>query len=58
MNEQKQLLKKVFCKTTKADTGRSSVKKMFLKISHYSQENTFVRASFLVKLETENCSII
>ena len=28
---------------------RFSVKKMFLKISQNSQENTFARASFLIK---------
>ena len=37
---------------TEAVVRRSSVKKMFLKISQNSQENTCARASFLTKLQS------
>ena len=37
-------------KIAEAVPRRSSVKNMFLKISQYSQENTFVWVSFLNKL--------
>ena len=34
-----------------AVTRRCSVKKVFLEISQNSQDNTYVRASFLIKLQ-------
>ena len=37
---------------------RCSVKKVLLKISQNSQENTCARASFLIKLQTETCNFI
>ena len=37
---------------------RCSVKKVFLKISQNSQENTCARASFLIKLLAEACNFI
>ena len=37
--------------TTEAVTERCSVKKVFLKISKSSQENTCARVSFLIKLQ-------
>ena len=36
---------------TEAVAQRCSIKKLFLKISQYSQENTYARASFLIKLQ-------
>ena len=36
---------------SKADVQRCSVKKVFLKISQNSQENTCARVSFLIKLQ-------
>ena len=41
----------------KRGTQLCSVKKVFLKISHNSQENTCTRVSFLIK-ETEACNFI
>ena len=58
MNKQKQPLKKVFCKNTEEDARKCSVKKVFLKISQSSQENTCVRVSNLIKLEAESCNFI
>ena len=43
---------------TEAVTWRCSVKKLFLKISPNSQENTCARVSFLLKLQTEACNFI
>ena len=37
---------------------RCSVKKVFMKISQNSQENTCARASFLIKLQVEACNFI
>ena len=39
---------------TETDTQRCSVKKVFLKISQNSQENSCARASFLIKLQACN----
>ena len=36
---------------TEAVVQRCSVKKLFLKISQYSQENTCAKASLLIKLQ-------
>ena len=41
-----------------AVTRRCSVKKVFLEISQNSEENTSVRASFLIKLLAEACNFI
>ena len=43
---------------TEAVTRRCSVKKVFLKISQNSQENTRARVSFLIKLQAEACNLI
>ena len=40
----------VFLNIAEAVVQRCSVKKVFLKISQNSQEDTFVRDSFLIKL--------
>ena len=40
-----------------AVTQRCSVKKVFLEISQNSQENTFARVSFLIKLQAEDLKI-
>ena len=40
---------------TEAVVRRCSAKKVFLKISHNSQETTCARASFLIKLQTWGC---
>ena len=40
--------------TPEAVAERCSVKKVFLEISQYSQENTCVRVSFLIKLQACN----
>ena len=37
---------------------RCAIKKMFLKISQNSQENTCARVSFLIKLLIEACNFI
>ena len=37
---------------------RCSVKKLFLKISQNSQENTCARVSFLIKLQAQACNFI
>ena len=42
-------LLKIKCLVAKAATGSVLSKKMFLKISQNSQENTYVRVSFLTK---------
>ena len=41
----------IFLKRTEAVARRCPVKKVFLEISQNSQENTCVRASFLIKLQ-------
>ena len=43
---------------TEAVVPRCSVKKMFLKISQNSQENTSARVSFLIKLQAIACNFI
>ena len=43
---------------TEAVVQRCSVKKVFLKISQNSQENTCARASFLIKLQASVCNFI
>ena len=40
---------------SEADYRRCSVKKVFLKISQNSQENTCARVSFLIKLQAFSC---
>ena len=40
---------------TEAATGRVLSRKVFLKISQISQENTYTRVSFLIKLLVEAC---
>ena len=42
----------------KAVPRRCSVKMMFLKILQNSQENTYVRVSFLIKLQTESNNMV
>ena len=44
------------CRLTEAVTRRCSVKKVFLKISQNSQENTCARVSFLMKLQAQTCN--
>ena len=43
---------------TETVARRCSVKKVFLKVSQNSQENTSVRVSFLIKLRPEACIFI
>ena len=43
---------------SKAVTKMCSVKKVFLEISTNSQENTFVRVPFLIKLQALACNFI
>ena len=45
------MLKVITKETTEAVAQRCSVKKMLLKISQNSQENTCARVSFLIKLQ-------
>ena len=47
----------VFINRTPA-TGVDLWEKVFLKISHYSQENTCARVSFLMKLQVSVCNFI
>ena len=47
-------LQKVFLPDSKAVCWRCSVKKLFLKVSQNSQENTCAKVSFLIKLQTCN----
>ena len=42
---------------SEAVVQRSSVKKMFLKVSQNSQENTCARVSFLIKLQASATAI-
>ena len=42
----------------KAVSRRCSIKKVFLKVSQNSQENTCVRVSFLIKLQALACNFI
>ena len=44
--------------SSEAVARRCFVKKVFLEISQNSQENTCVRVSFLIKLQTEACNFI
>ena len=44
--------------SAKSSHRRCSIKKVFLKISENSQENTCVRASFLINLQAETCNFI
>ena len=41
-----------------AVTRRCSIKKVFLEISQNSQENTYTRVSFLIKLQDSACNFI
>ena len=41
----------IFLKRTEAVAQKCSVKKVFLEISQNSQENTYTRVSFLIKLQ-------
>ena len=43
----------IFWYRSEAVSQRRSVKKVFLKISQNSQENTFAGASFLIKLQVQ-----
>ena len=43
---------------TEAVAQKCSVKKVFLEISQNSQENTYSRASFLIKLQASACNFI
>ena len=43
--------------TTEAVVRRCSVKKVFLKISQNSKENTGARVSFLIKLQTSGLQL-
>ena len=43
---------------SEAVARRCSVKKLFLKISQNSQDNTHTRASLLIKLQTKACDFI
>ena len=42
---------------SEAVVQRCSVKKVFLKFSHTSQENTCARASFLIKLQASGLQL-
>ena len=58
--EKYQMIKQVFLQTmfrTEAVAQRCSVKKVLLKISQNSQENTCARASFLIKLQASGLQI-
>ena len=44
-------------KTTEAVNRKCSVKKVFLKISQNSQENTCARISFLIKLQVSGVQL-
>ena len=44
--------------TTEATTRGLLWKKVFFKISQYSQENTYARVYFLVKLQVDVCNLI
>ena len=44
-------------KTTEAVNQKCSVKKVFLKISQNSQENTCARISFLIKLQVSGVQL-
>ena len=50
-------MRRIFSESTEAVIRRCSVEKVFLEISHNSQENTCVRVSFLIKLK-KACNII
>ena len=43
---------------SKGNYQRCSIKKVFLKISQNSQENTWARVSFLTELQAEACNFI
>ena len=51
-------LRLYYYENTEAVVQRCSVKKLFLKISQNSQENTCARVSFLKKLQTETSNFI
>ena len=42
---------RVYCRECRSSQWRCFIKKLFLKISRYSQENTCVGVSFLIKLQ-------
>ena len=48
----------MFYETAEKVAQRRSGKKVFLKISHNSQENISARDSFLIKLRTQACNFI
>ena len=52
------LLKQHLPRTPEAVAQRCSVKKVFLEISHNSQENTCARVSFLSKFRPQTCNFI
>ena len=43
---------------TKAVVQRFSVKKVFLEITQNSQENTYARVSFLIKLQASESALL
>ena len=48
--------RKSVCRHSEAVVQRFSVKKLFLKISQNSQEDTCARVSFLIKLQAKVCN--
>ena len=51
-------LKQQFFTNSEAATGRVLWKKVFLETSQNSQENTYVRVSFLIKLQGSACNFM
>ena len=56
-NHQKFDFRKSLLADSEAVIQKCSVKKVFLKISQYLQENTCVRASFLIKLQASGTGV-
>ena len=52
------LLRTFYCCRPEGVSRRCSIKKVFLKISQNSQENTCVRVSFLIKVQAEAWNFI
>ena len=50
-----QIFRNIF--SLEAVTQRYSLKKVFLEISQNSEENTWARVSFLIKLQASGCNI-
>ena len=51
-------MQSIFLKRTEAVAWRCSVKQVLLEISRNSQENTWARVSFLIKLQASGGGII